>query len=294
MIGNEKELRLSFLLFRSRSGSTFFGDRLSRHPEVLVAPETNTVPRIYRYFKKDIIIKNNKNYRNIAKILLSDKKTKYWNISEEQLTEKLSKNKITNWESALFCLCQIYRDNVKPEAKVIVIKKSGWYYKNIDILLKTFHNSISMWVIRDPRAVYNSASHAIHSTRKKPMEKNVVKNALGWREFIKLFNKASIKWTGRVISVRYETLIAQTSEILKKVWHNLDVKTISDYEIEKILVEKKKSHLITPETTHLHKNVYYQTLTEPLEKWKRTLPNWKKSVIQFICRKGMQQFDYKS
>ena len=44
-------LQLAFLVFRSRSGSTLFGDRLGRHPEIIVAPETNALPRLVLYFK---------------------------------------------------------------------------------------------------------------------------------------------------------------------------------------------------------------------------------------------------
>ena len=44
-------LELAFFVFRSRSGSTLFADRLGRHPEIVVAPETNALRNLVLYFE---------------------------------------------------------------------------------------------------------------------------------------------------------------------------------------------------------------------------------------------------
>ena len=44
-------LQLYFLAFRSCSGSTLFGDKPGRHPEIKVVLESNALSRLVLYFK---------------------------------------------------------------------------------------------------------------------------------------------------------------------------------------------------------------------------------------------------
>ncbi|MCF8111445.1 MAG: sulfotransferase [Desulfobacteraceae bacterium] len=284
--------RLVFLLFRSRSGSTFFGDRLSRHPEVLVTPESRAAPRLYEYFHKKEIQKKEIDHHKLTEYLLVEQKLREWNLPREKLLQGLKGYNVNDWASVFRTLCKIYRDWKKPEARVVVFKKSGWYYKNINRLLSTYPDSIAIWMIRDPRAIYNSARKAIHSENNKPMAGNILKNALGWREYMNRLLFSEQQRPDRNLPVYYEYLLHDLSGVLSEIWQKLGVRTLRTAELNEILEERKASHLVTKSTKHLHDNVYQEPLIEHANKWEKELPASQKMLIRIICKKEMKRHGY--
>lgn len=287
---NFSDPRLSFLVFRSRSGSTFFGDRLSRHPEVLVTPESNVAPRLVEYFKESPGKDCSKD--KLVEYIYEEQKFREWELPREMLGSELDQCEELDWAIVFYTCCKAYRDWQKPEAKVVVFKKSGWYYKNIDLLLETYPGSMSIWMVRDPRAVYSSARKALHSKRQQPMEDNILKNAFGWRNYIKLLSHASQKWPVHVFQVHYESFLFDLSNTLTIIWQKLGVKELTDKEINKIMERYVESHLITHSTKHLHENVFQKPIVERAEKWRQELPKWRTAFIGLVCRNGMKKFSY--
>jgi len=279
------EPRLAFLVYRSRSGSTFFGDRLSRHPEVLVTPESNVAFRLVNYFKnrhgKDI------SRRKLVEYIYSDQKFKDWKLPQENLAEVLHEYSELNWATTFYACCRAYQEWKKQEAKVVVFKKSGWYYKNTDLLLSTFPDSLIICMLRDPRAVYNSACKALHSETKKPMAGNILKNAFGWWDYVNRLFAAEKQWPGRVLKVRYESFLPDISGKLTSIWRELGVLELDNIKLKEILDQQAESHLVTSSTRHLHGNVGQRPIIERAEGWKHELPSWRARLIRLICKKGM-------
>ncbi|MFO8163422.1 MAG: sulfotransferase [Desulfatiglandales bacterium] len=288
---NFSDPRLSFLVFRSRSGSTFFGDRLSRHPEVLVTPESNVVPRLVEYFKES----PRKDCRKdkLVEYIYNEQKFREWGLPREMLANEFNQLEEADWPTIFFACCKAYRDWQKPEAKVVVFKKSGWYYKNIDLLLETYPGSMGMWIIRDPRAVYNSACKALHSEKKKPMADNIFENAFGWRDFAKRLSKAKDKWRGRVLTVLYESFLSDVSGTLNYIWQRLGLQILNNIELNELVEQPGYSHLVTSSTSHLHCNVTQGPIFERAEKWKDELPRWRSTLIRLICKKDMRIHGYR-
>ena len=52
------------------------------------------------------------------------------------------------------------------------------------------------------------------------------------------------------------------------------------------------SHLIKRSTEHLHKDVTNEIILDYMHKWRKQLPNWKIYLINFICKKQMQETGY--
>jgi hypothetical protein len=277
---------LSFLVFRSRSGSTFLGDRLSRHPEVLVTPESNIAPRIFKYFEN----KSNQDIDpgKLVDYIYSEQKFIDWKLPRKNLVNEISCCHEINWATTFYACCKAYRDLQKPEANLVIFKKSGWYYKNADLLLSTFTGSVTIWLLRDPRAVYNSARKALHSKKKKPMAANILENAFGWRDYANRLVDAQKKWPGRVLSVRYETLLNDYISVLTDLWRYLGVRDLDKFELKETLDQLRESHLVTPSTMHLHGNVSQEPIVERAEKWREELPRWRAVLIRLICSHGIR------
>jgi hypothetical protein len=284
--------KLVFLVFRSRSGSTFFGDRLSRHPEVLVTPESSVLPRLIKYLEKINPQENTINYEELIDYLFSEQKFKDWLLPKENILEALKRENAREWKAIFYIICKTYRDYKKPEAKIVVFKKSGWYCKNINLLLSSYPDSLIIGMVRDPRAVYNSARKSIWSKNKKPMATCVFSNAWGWRKYIKNIIEAKNEYPDNVLYVKYEYFLVNAEKVLASVWSAMRVRKLENDEIKELLQKKENSHLITPETEHLHANVHKDPITERAEKWKKELPRWKAKMINYVCRKEMNYFNY--
>jgi len=291
-IKNYSDPILSFVVSRPRSGSTFFGDRLSRHPEILVAPESNIAPRLVSFFQKKKIYDDDDG-KELADYVLEERKFKDWGLPSEKLLQALKNEHASDWPTTLHIICRAYRDWQKPEAKIVVLKKGGWYYKNTDLLLSTYPNSFFIGIIRDPRAIYNSSRRAIHSETKEPMENNAFRSALDWLEYVNLLKNNKARWPQKIHCVKYEDFLHDVKGTLTNTWKQLGLKQVEESEIDDLLKIQTESHLVTPATKHLHNNVSQKPLMERAEKWKDELPYWKAKLIRLICRKRMNEFGYR-
>lgn len=281
---------ISFLVFRSRSGSTIFGDRLSRHPGVLVTPESNVAQRLVQYFKENHA--NDIVQGDILDFIYNEKKFSEWGLPKELLENEIKRYRAHDWATIFYACCKAYRDWKKPAARIVVFKKSGWYYKNVNLLLSTFPDSVTIWMLRDPRAMYNSARKALHSEKGTPMAKNMVMNAIGWRDYVNRMLEAGKRWPGRVCKVCYESFVVDTSGILLNIWRKLGVPELTPAELKRLLKKKGESHLITSSTKHLHGNVTEEAIVERAYKWKDELPKWRAGIIRLICKKPMTECGY--
>jgi len=286
------DLKLAFLVFRSRSGSTLFGDRLGRHPEIVVASETNALPRLVLFFKNKTLDQKKINYAEIVDFLYSEKKLQEWELSKELLLKTFHKHKPNSCWEVFYCLCRLYRDVFKKDAKIFVVKKDGWYSDNANLLLDIYDNSKILWMVRDPRATYNSASKAIYSRTGQPIDKNVFHNSYFWKKYINKMISMRRESSERMIEIYYEKFLFSPENTLSLCWKFLNTRSLNKHEISEIMKKHSSSQLIKKSTQHLHKDVTNDIILDYVNKWKSQLPSWKIYLINFICRKQMQETGY--
>lgn len=288
--------RLSFLVYLSRSGSTFFGERLNRHPDVLIVPESTAAPRLRSYFEEHEKKGSGDCPRAEALVdmLLEERKLVNWGLTRDYLLDVFRAESPGHWADAFRLLCAAYRNHKKPAATVVVFKKSAWYWKRIDVLLTAFADAQSIWMVRDPRAIFNSARQSIYSETNRPMSESVVKSAREWCVFIDRLEMARERWGDRVHPVRYESMLQDVSGAVQSAWQALGVDVPGMDQVAAWLetASGEVSHLITPATQHLHSNVSRPAQTACAEKWRSELPQRHALWIRWVCRKGMKAWDY--
>lgn len=284
--------QLGFLVFRSRSGSTLIGDRIARHPDILVTPESNVAPRLVKYFQQVKQDSRDIDYLNLVNYVFQEKKLSEWQIDYNMLFNAFQENQVDDWATAFYTLCRLYRDTEKPKAKMIILKKNGWYYKNVELLFSTFPSSFIIWIVRDPRAIYNSARQAIHSERKEPMATNIVSNAFGWCDYMKRLKKAEFLWSAHNFRISYEGFLQNPEATLIRLWKGLGVATLDDSTMKEVLNSKEASSLITTSTAHLHGNVSKELMLDRATQWKKQLPRWRSFLIKAITYRYLKEFEY--
>lgn len=283
--------KIAFLVFRSRSGSTLIGDRINWHPNILVTPESEFVKCSYEYFYKKES-HSETNYLALAKHLLREVKLKDWGLTSEQIADYLYTHKADCWRSVVRCVACAYRDHKKPTAQVVMIKKNSWNYRNIDRLMSLDNDVKSLWVVRDPRAVHNSSSKAIHSESGRPISTSALKDAYAWRDYIARMQRASSKWSTHTITVKYEEFLLDTYCKLTEIWEKLDETAIPLAQFEVMQDYAKHSQLITKATAHLHTNVTLPPKLDRISGWKNELPVWKALLFNVVCWRKMAAMGY--
>lgn len=282
--------RLAFLVFRSRSGSTFFGDRLSRHPEVLVTPESNLAPKLKKFLGTREA--EQVTAAELANYVFQEPKFRQWGLPGKNLAQALETCDSLDWPAVFKTICRAYRDHQKPGAGIVVFKNSGWYYKNIDLLLSLFPGSSALGVVRDPRAVFNSARKALHSEKTRPMAENALSNAMRWKKYIKILKQAAIRHPGRVNLIRYESILEDFAGSLNLSWNTLGVSELKKEQLDEILDQKEGSHLVSENVHHLHENVLKEPMPELAQKWRSELPRRQALIIRLICARQMRELGY--
>ena len=96
----------------------------------------------------------------------------------------------------------------------------------------------------------------------------------------------------RMIEIYYEKFLSSPEETLSTCWKFLKTKSLNKNEMGEIMKKHSSSQLITKSTKHLHKDVTNEINLGYMHKWKSQLPTWKIHLINFICKKQMQETGY--
>jgi hypothetical protein len=281
-------MTLAFLVYRARSGSTLFADRLARHPEIVVLPESRVAPRLQELFSGTAPIPATE----IVRFLFAEQKFKDWQLPETKLEAALRQEQSPTWESVFLACVKCYRQHFKPGASIAVFKKAGWYADNLQLLMQSFPQAKAIGLVRDPRAIFNSARRAIHSEKGKPMASNVWRNAREWNRYIRLLASIKQDQPSRIFDFRYEDFLENPTSTLAGACSFLGAPCPDDHGLEELLALRSSSHLVTASTIHLHQKVASPLAPQRARAWKEELNGMQKVLIAVICRVGMKQYGY--
>lgn len=281
-------MTLAFLVYRARSGSTLFADRLARHPEIVVLPESRVAPRLREFLSGTVPV----SAPEVVRFLFAEQKFKDWRLPEKAVEETLRQADALTWESVFLACVECYRLHFKPEASITVFKKAGWYAENIGLLLDSFPQAKAMCMIRDPRAVYNSARRAIHSEKGRPMASSAWQNAQEWSRYIRLLTLIKQGQPERVFDFRYEDFLENPTSTLAAACRFLGAACPDDRGLEELLAPGNSSHLVTASTSHLHQKVTSPLAPQRARAWEEELNRMQKFLIKTVCRTGMKRYGY--
>lgn len=282
--------RVGFIVYVSRSGSTLFGDRLSIQPEVTVVPESNFIPRIITYLNTEAVDSKG-SYYALYEFLVREKKFEEWGLPLEYCLDQLNKDRPKDWKSIALSILGAYSNYFKPDARIILLKKSGWYARNIETLLRTFSDSICLSIVRDPRAVYSSSKRALHSVHGQPLEASTIRLGIKWRRFCRYIEGAKHRFPTQVFEARYEDLISDPGGTLESCFNFLGV-TCPSSEVQEIVGGNGNGRLVGLSTKHLHPNVNGPIEKSRVSSWRRDLGAVDIMLINCLCRGEMIKKGY--
>ena len=173
--------QLVFLTYIPRSGSTFLSKLLDEYKEIAVSIEAN-IPDGFRNGK--CFVKNDTELDEYLDRLYHDDKFKYWDIPRKDLKTILSQKEYPLKFSDI--LPVILSEYFKAEDKKIWVLKVGYYINYVDQLKGLFPNSKFIFIIRDPRGIFNSQRTSMILNQNKPMARTIFHSFYLARKFNKV------------------------------------------------------------------------------------------------------------
>lgn len=257
-------MKVVFLAYTNRSGSTFFLNQLSKVPEICVCPEADILFDV-------LLVKSTETVTDLPLLLAqidADIKWKSWRTPVKELVFKGK----THLDLFLQILA-LFQNQHFPNSKTIAFKHTKLL--NIANDLQQFTNIYWLVLFRYPLAVFASQKTTISPTTKKAMSNNPLATADEWNI---LYNQAiEYNENNKVLLLQYEQLINSLDEEMNRVLYFLD--SMVSWDGCKSNSGNVNEWLNTSyREIHLHIN--HEPRKESFEKWKAVLKGHEKSIIQ--------------
>lgn len=271
-----------FLVYDSRSGSTFLANLLVKYVGAAIPPETNFVYKILSNYNKNTI-DNDRDLNNILEIIYKDRKFSDWNLERKELESCIKPNLPLTIGNLILEICSLYKNKNFPNSKIFGLKKS-YYLTQYEQMKKMFPQAKFVGIVRDGRAVFNSKKHSIYSVTGKPFETNPYKAAKRWCKICRKLREVQNKYPQETISIRYEEMIQDTEQTVDRVSQFLNVTELQELE--------NKTYAIPDRYGELHKNVNKKPLTNRINAWQKSLSAQEIYAFESIAHKELTLAGY--
>lgn len=265
-------MKIVFLLYINRSGSTYLCQELSKYDDILVCPEADILADL-------LLIQPNKKPKDVAGLLKQfsrDEKFSQWGIEPE----KLSIGNKDNYE-VFKNLLKAYRKKVKPNAETIIYKAERLFQlKNV---LASSQDTRFIWLIRDLRAVYHSQKSSINPQTGNCFSLNPVATALYWNSYIKTLTNHQYK-SAQII--HFENLISNYPDSIDNIIRHLEIDLQAKLAEGDLFQRISKSHL------ELHKNITNPPDISRISEWQDGLSDKEKCLLEISSHRFLHKLDY--
>jgi hypothetical protein len=279
-------VKVIFLSYINRSGSTYLANQLSKSSDICSCPECDILYELFLSKPLKYISGSTNSLNFLRDRLLGDSKFKQWNISYKEIEQLIvpEKRNIDVFLGFLF----LYQNNVNSNAKLIIFKYS-WSINLINrmtqVLIKQY-NLYWIALVRDIRAIYYSQVNTISPATNKSMCNNWYKLAREYNLFSRLVN---INEENLIISIKYEDLIRRTSKHLMYLSKHLK------FSFEKEWIFSKggyvnKQLLNSYKTIHPHIDSFPDP--EHIDKWKAIESQIDISLLSKFSNNSMKKNGY--
>ncbi len=278
-------MKLIFLTYINRSGSTFLANLFSKSPDVLACPEGEVLMNELLVRPAQLFDMGQANKSRFIQYFKEDPKLKYWNLPEDIL-EKLPK--VSYNYNVFISILTSYKNQTKPEASVVLFKAERLIhlYDNL-IEFALTDRTCFLSIVRDCHSVYASQKRTKFPESDKFMSRNPVQTALNWRTHVK--NALRMRKEGRLEMIKYEDLILNTEEIFSQL---LEKTGISFFDLSQrsgdLFDRLPESH------KKLHANILKKPILTKTEGWKKTLSLNEQCIIKVIAGNNLSMFGQSS
>ena len=215
-----------FILGNPRSGTSLFRIILNNHPNIVSPPECGFSEWLYsdyrNWCKEDI---NSNKLELFIKDLSHCKKIETWNLDYTKLKELIIDEEPNNYSELTYCVYLLYCNDY--EGIKIISDKNNYYINQIERLNDIWPEAKYIHLVRDGRDVacsYFSMNELKTESKYKPdLPQSISHIANEWKNNNKNIEQIRINFDSKYLFLRYEDIITNSMEHLKKVCDFLEI-----------------------------------------------------------------------
>ncbi len=280
MKSNNKNKKYVFLTYISRSGSTFLASLLDSAPNIGMSLEAGFPDDICR---GKIGLNQPEDVDSFLDKLYSIEKFVQWDIPRAFLEKEIPKLSFPVSFSKLLTL--IFEKTFQQENVDIFIYKMAHYIYHLEALRNEFPEGKILFIMRDPRAIYNSQKTSINSVNGLPMSDNPIHVAAAFNKVCSVIE--TVQEEEWFHCIRYEDLLLDNDSVLSGIFSFLDVKLVSKFKSSNSFNDR-----IPEAQKHLHINVGRPPQKERIYAWRDKLSTYELCIIELLCFNRMHRWGY--
>ncbi len=270
-----------FIIGSGRSGNTLLRSILSGNSDISIPPESYRLPFAIKRFH----IFSNKDWKEVVSEVLSEfencKEFYTWDIELPKVHKRLenideSKRTLSNIFDELFCT---YSGKHSPDSRIWG-DKTPMNTMYLDWIGSVFPESKFIHIIRDGRDVASSYL-------KMERYETILEAANRWTNSIDLAQAFGSKIKENYMEIRYEDMVTNTEESIKKVCDFIGINYNSDMLDHTSQVEK----LGDTDKAH-HSNLSKPISSDSIGKWKHNLSESDQESITKLLHKPLLRLGY--
>lgn len=274
-----------FVNYISRSGSTFLCSELAKLPDVSVGIEAGFPGFPDRLIPKRFVpIRSEEQLNEYLNLLFADIRFKEWGLDRTKLTNDLKEKGWPIEFSDVFKAC--FEGYFSPDKLGSVwVHKAGGYLNDFEFCNAQFPSSKQIFVVRDPRSIYNSQKTAKDLYSTGTMGVNVMSFISEYQRRVSRALELA-KHNKNVLLVKYEEMVDDLDSTLVRI------KAFIGYVETGAVSVDSYSDRIPENQRSLHANVGQSAKPELKTKWKKGLTDLDLKLIEEGLKGIMLELSY--
>lgn len=268
-------MRFGFILYISRSGSTFLSAELDKHLDISVTQENHFISKVIEYGS----INDEVHLIKLIDKLFMEKQFLQLGLDKNELIAKLLKRNYTS--KKIICeeiLFEIFKNS---RSEINLIKHSPYSY--ISTLLEWWPDLIFIHIVRDFRAVFYSLRNFHKNLTSNPtLFENIFILSHRWKARVSAQHN-----THSVYTIRYEDLIQRKNESMEKLFSYLNLDSNKYNRGNSVYASR-----IGNDFSSMHRNVGKEPNIKNINKWQKGLHNYEEYAINILCGKNLKKLGY--
>lgn len=274
-------MNIGFILYDSRSGSTFLSRQLHEFDDIYVTAESAFISRI---IDGKIVQAKDVSAKKIIDFLNQEIHFLELKIDNQRLLNEINLL-ITNGELSNRNLIRlIINIQIKSNFKEQWILIKHPLFEHLNTIREMFPESKFIHIIRDPRGVHSSKKRSVN-LEGKVFSNNALKTSLKYRYKVNKILDFQNNHKDMVHHIRYCDLLTKNKETLNKCLNFLKVSNSN---------KNNKSYFeeIGSNQKNLHTNVKSGAIEKKISSWKQELSKNEIAVISHYCKSLIYHFDF--
>lgn len=255
-----------FIVGCGRSGTSLLRSLLNRHPEIAIPLESLFIVDYLRTERR---------FDELIALLAQEPEIREWGLA-------IGPEDFAGVESAVEAIERLHERYAAAQGKPRWGQKTPRFVRHLPLLAGSFPRARFVHLVRDPRAVASSLIRSdVHHS-------NAYYAALRWAKDVSAGLAFEREAPGRVLRVRYEQLVAQTSKVLAQVASFLDIASIDGWWKDAGGGIDEYSAFYE----QIHANLDQPVSDEFVDRWRDDLSSWQLETVEALTGDLMDKLGY--